>query len=570
MSNKITYFERIMNNSIRKAFCTFFSFIVLLMIWISSMNTSLQPLVVMASNDPPSAGDWVIENEYVVRENEEIILNGNLLIKAYGNLTLHNVTLLMNCSYDGEFRLEVQKGGNFTAEANSTVTSFDPTYAWDFRADAGSLIELVDSTFSHAGWEWSDNGKHSGLWINTENAQVIRCAIVNNEYGLSLYKANNSFIANNTIRESTFDAIFLWESNYNVISRNQIVNNSRNGIALYYSKNSTVIDNNLTNNSAYGLLLEHSHNVTADRNILTKNANTGIRVYNSSDCRISYNSINSELKGFYGIFLEFTDRNTISDNIIANSRYNGIHLGPALNSNITKNTVTNSSKYGLSLHQDTTNCSLWGNILANNAQRNAWDANGHNQWDNGTHGNWWDDYFGPDWNQDGVGDLPYDIPGSTTGVQDRFPLFNVTDSASPTIDHLRDFTYEVGTLNHSLSWAPVDSHPYWYNITRNGTIVAQGIWNGSAIVINVDGLAVGTYIVTVNVYDQLGNSVSDTVFVRVVDTSPITETETGTSIMSEIEETSEPVSGFTLNLLLVLGSGFLIFNKRSRIWSKGP
>jgi len=35
------------------------------------------------------------------------VLNGNLTIKAGGNLTLVNRTLLINCTYDGELAIAV-------------------------------------------------------------------------------------------------------------------------------------------------------------------------------------------------------------------------------------------------------------------------------------------------------------------------------------------------------------------------------------------------------------------------------------------------------------------------------
>ena len=70
-------------------------------------------------NPPPigggdSTGDWVIENgDTILRENQEIRLKGNLYIEDGGNLTFKNVTLKMNSSTDGEFKIEVKSGGEF-------------------------------------------------------------------------------------------------------------------------------------------------------------------------------------------------------------------------------------------------------------------------------------------------------------------------------------------------------------------------------------------------------------------------------------------------------------------------
>ena len=61
------------------------------------------------SYPPPDNGDWVITNKTVVR-NETIHLNGNLTIEPGGNLTLINCTLIFNCSFDGQYHIEVKSG----------------------------------------------------------------------------------------------------------------------------------------------------------------------------------------------------------------------------------------------------------------------------------------------------------------------------------------------------------------------------------------------------------------------------------------------------------------------------
>ena len=59
------------------------------------------------SSTPPFAleityitGDWTVSDSQV-RENETIVLTGNLTIQNGGHLTFRNVTLVMNCSSGG-------------------------------------------------------------------------------------------------------------------------------------------------------------------------------------------------------------------------------------------------------------------------------------------------------------------------------------------------------------------------------------------------------------------------------------------------------------------------------------
>ncbi|MFQ5977717.1 MAG: ABC transporter substrate-binding protein [Candidatus Heimdallarchaeota archaeon] len=135
----------------------------------------------------------------------------------------------------------------------------------------------------------------------------------------------------------------------------------------------------------------------------------------------------------------------------------------------------------------------------------------------------------------------------------------VRDATAPTIDQPRDITYDEGTSGHRITWQPTDSHPYWYNITRDGTLVADDPWTGSVISVNIEGLAVGTYTYTLVVYDQHGNSVSDTVLVTVTEGPP------ASSEPSKSEsEPSRTSPGFTVSVLLLVGICFIIIRSRRR------
>ncbi len=95
----------------------------------------------------------------------------------------------------------------------------------------------------------------------------------------------------------------------------------------------------------------------------------------------------------------------------------------------------------------------------------------------------------------------------------------VVDTTSPTINHPSDSEVEVGTSGNLITWSPGDLLPSSYEILRNGAVLYSGIWTGSSIVINVDGLALGLFNYTVQVSDTSGNTATDTVFVTVIDTT---------------------------------------------------
>jgi subtilase family serine protease len=82
------------------------------------------------SEEHPSVdidSDWTIGLGLAeARSNETIVLKGNLTIQGGGSLSLDNVTLVMNCTVDGEFWIFVEAGGELRVKM-STITAFDKT-----------------------------------------------------------------------------------------------------------------------------------------------------------------------------------------------------------------------------------------------------------------------------------------------------------------------------------------------------------------------------------------------------------------------------------------------------------
>ncbi len=94
-------------------------------------------------------------------------------------------------------------------------------------------------------------------------------------------------------------------------------------------------------------------------------------------------------------------------------------------------------------------------------------------------------------------------------------IVTIVDTVKPTIDSPPDIEYEAETLGHSITWTPSDAHPSYYIIHRNGTMVKSGDWSGSQITVSVDRLSPALYNFTITVFDESGNSASDTVWVKV-------------------------------------------------------
>ncbi|MFW9916756.1 MAG: right-handed parallel beta-helix repeat-containing protein [Candidatus Thorarchaeota archaeon] len=589
---------------------------------------------------PSGFNDWII-NQNTTAVDEVIVLNGSIVINSPYNLTLRNVTVQFNCTYDGEYNITVRGGGALFME-NCTVTTLNASNAWFLQAEFGSAILLNDSTFNYAGYNYlsAPIGARFGLYINSRDAQVLNCTIYKNYVGLYLSQAEDCLLANNTIMSSLSSGITLYESSTNNVSNNELTNcshginlaiseqnvimnntiincplgdgiflfnssdnimegnnvtNPKWGIDLNISNNNTICNNSLAltnstmdgihiyasaNNNVsgnfiirnaaysgrYAIDLEQSGNCTVNNNTITNCSSNGIYLLNSGNSTVNHNTIancsNSAIRltssdnstvnsndissASVGINMWFMDNCTVSDNHIANVS-SGIILEDATNNTVSRstisnanygidvrktsnctlagNTITNSSEIGINLWWRTGDCFVWGNFLAGNRRYNAYDENSTNRWDNGTHGNYYDDYFGPDLNNDGIGDIPYSISGPG-GAQDRYPLVNLTDTSPPSIDSPGDLTFQAGTpLEQFLNWHPNDPNPYWYNITVNEGVVVDDIWDGSPISYDVSSLSTGTYTCVLTVFDRSGNFASDEVLVTVTppaDTDPPT------------------------------------------------
>ena len=165
-----------------------------------------------APNATYITGDWVIVDS-VNRTNETIVLTGNLIVPNNCNLSFENVTLQMNCSFDGQYYIEVQPGGSFyvndTDKDDSTVSDASlvtgglvPGFGYHFRILADAVFEIRNSAIENCGLLTGIGGADesglklasdlslldgtnisgcaNGIIINSCNATVKNCSVTNN------------------------------------------------------------------------------------------------------------------------------------------------------------------------------------------------------------------------------------------------------------------------------------------------------------------------------------------------------------------------------------------------------
>jgi len=89
------------------------------------------PLLSSGPNTPPpSSGNWIIDNPGNKEDNTTILLNGHLNVTA-GDLTLDNVTLIVNCISDGQYGINVSAGSTLNL-TNTIITAFNGSLHYKF------------------------------------------------------------------------------------------------------------------------------------------------------------------------------------------------------------------------------------------------------------------------------------------------------------------------------------------------------------------------------------------------------------------------------------------------------
>ena len=127
---------------------------------------------------------------------------------------------------------------------------------------------------------------------------------------------------------------------------------------------SSIIVNNTLSNNWYGIYIESSNNNFISNNVIISNSkNYGIYLRGSSNNTISMNTVSNTIIND-GLCLE-----NCSDNLVANNQFSanrhGIILSLSQHNTINSNSLSNNRKYGIFLSNSSNN-SLSGNTMTNN------------------------------------------------------------------------------------------------------------------------------------------------------------------------------------------------------------
>lgn len=340
-----------------------------------------------ANGNKNQSSDFIFKTAWVVRgieerENEVIELSTNLIIEDKGELTFQNVTLKMNCSYDGEFGIEVKDGGGFyiydgdnnieTDEDCSIITS-SSKYGYSFYVRNGAKFEMKNSKVNKCGYKALDHGltiesddvliesniisnNYDGI-ICKSNATILNNEIFDNKNnGIDIYSSNPKII-NNKIYENDF-AIYSSNSNAE-IKGNKIMNNR---IGIYCSKSPTISGNTINENK-YGIKIDYGNpkilnNLIFDNEEGIECFDSNITIFNTTfqnndACIISYGFVKENIIKIFNS--TFSDNNeivvsqysniTLENSNILIAKGFGFELFNASSLFIKNSTITNSGQY---------------------------------------------------------------------------------------------------------------------------------------------------------------------------------------------------------------------------------
>ena len=407
-----------------------------------------------------------------------------------------NNTLSGNKANNNEFGISL--GGECNNNTLSGNTANDNDYGISLRMECNNntlLGNIANNNYRGINLEWEcDNNMISGntandnsygIYLSQNNNNMLSGNIAYNNYiGISLRGSYNNTLLGNIANDNDYGISLDWECDNNLISGNT-VNSSNRGIHLDYSNYNTLSGNIISNCRYRGIYVRYSNNNTLSGNLLNfcgisligslvEMASHSIDVTNLVNNKPVYYYVSKTGLGSSNfinagqIILINCNDSIISELNISDSTA-GIFLGYS-NTNTLSGNIISNNYYGIWLDSNSNNNKIYLNLFISNAI-NAMDDGVNNKWDNGTNGNYWDYFTGVDANYDGISDTPYLINGNADS-QDNFPILLNDDYNAPVIRiivPLPDSILGMDAPFYIISVEEVNLDTIWYTLDGGGT-----------------------------------------------------------------------------------------------------
>ena len=271
----------------------------------------------------PGPNDWVV-TDHEVHEDEIIILTGNLIVQAGGELTLINCTLYINCTYNGEWQIRIEDGGTMNVLDGSNITAYrEEAPGYRFLFYVYGKLTVRDSFLSECGYDYN----HPGLWLQTDEGALLENTTITNFLCVYCYEAFNVTITNCTISQSYSPLDWPYT-----------------GIACRNSSNMTITNCEIRQNGV-GIYCWRSSNITITNCVISESNEPGIYCGCSSDITITCCEIK---EGPDGIWIDDESSDiTIRSCEIEHNCYRGIYIEDSSNIAILSCTISRNREEGI-------------------------------------------------------------------------------------------------------------------------------------------------------------------------------------------------------------------------------
>jgi len=252
-------------------------------------------------------------------------------------------------------------GADGSINPATNITSLDNT-TYSFTADVNACIVVKRSNIVIDGNGYALNGVYAPApalnLTNVINVTISELTITGFGWGICVESSHQNIISNNNLTQNE-GSIWVNSSIGNTIISNTIANTVE-AILLSYSNDNVFLGNNMSD--IYGVYLEGSiDNIISENNINSSQSN-GIMLTQSSNNTISLNTV--ENCNYCGILLINSSDNTISNNWLTSNDMGGIRLYSSWDNMISGNEISENSR-GIDLAASTHNTLSGNNVTSN-------------------------------------------------------------------------------------------------------------------------------------------------------------------------------------------------------------
>jgi parallel beta-helix repeat protein len=292
-----------------------------------------------AANDPPPgggavSGDWTVTDSRAYNACT-ITLAGNLTVSGTGKLTLDAVSLVMDLSFEGQYAIEVQSGGELELADGSNLSSGTAGTGYAFAVRSGGTLTVTDSELRGCGYSWGAGGESAGVYLLSDSCRFERSLLASYFYGVVVQGASPAFT----------DCRFLGNSYGCAVTDSSA---SFSGCTFGYNANGANLDNcsgtfsncTFAFNTGFGLLAYRSRANLTHCDLVSNGAGNCVLI--GSDAALSNCTLRDSL---YGLYID-EGRPSVEACSLTGNRY-GAYLYKS-SASFAGCTISQNSLYGIS------------------------------------------------------------------------------------------------------------------------------------------------------------------------------------------------------------------------------